>query len=329
MDRFVREHIASTLPSLTPSELSQCARHRSDTRLRECVHLSNPGTGSLTLSTLVHDEPALRQYYESERGLDQKGVRHLPMHSHAFGPVEYREIMKELNLPPPKCYIMTVRDPVIRLQSGFRDDVRMKGRLTRILGVPVRYANISMLVSRLRDKDDFLAEFYQSSAKAVYENQYRNGYGPINGSPFLIPQQRYLRGLDCLTEELRLLCTERLASDWDELLQTFGELRNATAEAPHKNKRHLPAQMTELSAEDAEFIRRDLFPFDDDLHRFACGPPPPPPPPPPLPPPPPPPPPPRPPPSPLSPPPLAKVKRQHTEDGRPSFHVSIGGVTQS
>ena len=189
MDQFVRAHIASTLPSFTPSELTQCTRHRSGTRLCECVHLSNPGTGSLSLSTLVHNEPALRHYYESERALDQPKVSHLPMHSHAFGPVEYRALMRELNLPLPKCYIMTVRDPVVRLQSGFRDELRVKGRLTRILGVPVRYANISMLISRLRDENAFAAHFYRNSAEAIYESQFRNGFGPINGSHFLIPQQ--------------------------------------------------------------------------------------------------------------------------------------------
>ena len=56
------------------------------------------------------------------------------------------------------------------------------------------------------------------------------------GSIFLIAQADYLRGLNCADTDVRMLCTETLARDWNALLRASGYseaiLRNASFPLP-------------------------------------------------------------------------------------------------
>ena len=107
--------------------------------------------------------------------------------------------------------------------------------------------------------------------------------GPVNGSMFLTSQLGYLRGVDCTRDvEVHLLCQERFDQDWAALLRSFGEhtsrpggwhshLRNASR-APRLNRAHWQANARSmLSSDDDAFVRRALYPWDDALHKWACG----------------------------------------------------------
>ena len=108
-----------------------------------------------------------------------------------------------------------------------------------------------------------------------------HGDGPNGGDNFLVSQLHYLRGLDCSgadpkAPEIHFVCTERFNEDWHAVLRRFGHgdgngtrgVKSHTRSAAAHTKANA---LSVLDAEDEEFVRRAMFPWDAALWRHVCG----------------------------------------------------------
>ena len=258
--------------------------------LSECVPLFPAATGSTTLDTAFHNLRAFSSYYDRRRStlLHHGYKRGLPSHTHAFSVARYLNITRLHQLPAPRCYVMTVRDPVARFESGLLDALAVNGKEARLLG-PISQHNrtSARLVAMLRDASSDAYRMYANSVAAPeYASIWHHGFGPRNGSYFWTAQLDYLRGLegvDCASASaprLVPICTERLTADLRELLRASGAPMPANLSqlgGMHLRRRRPPSGICKvcasawLSAEDADFVRRTLFPWDGELHALACG----------------------------------------------------------
>ena len=306
-------HIAATLPDLSRRTLRQCFVHRPGSQLSSCVHLSNPASGSTWLADVFRRHSSLQNVSFFGQTMPRTSVFPLPtkvspvdmMHTHAMGVADIQRWLRANQLPPARCFVMTLRDPAERFASAFRDSYMHAERLTHTLGGKAN-RTASELIARLRRPFNepqlplpggrlgwTSAWLYAHSAAAP---QWRNNWhypGPVNGSLFLTSQLEYLRGVDCNTMEIRLLCQERLSDDWRRLLRLFGEppgyeppmrvnIRRSNASGPPARGpssgwqpgawfKWYATRRSHLSERDRVFVREELYPWDSRLHDWVCA----------------------------------------------------------
>ena len=122
--------------------------------------------------------------------------------------------------------------------------------------------------------------------------------GPLNGSMFMTSQGGYLRGVHCDTTEVHFVCQERFDDDWRSLLRIFGvrsssarngtwrrhvrseteslatpstrSTRRMTREKKARETAIIAHRNSALSEADKDFIRNVLYPWDTNLHKWAC-----------------------------------------------------------
>ena len=155
-------------------------------------------------------------------------------------------------------FLLTLRDPVRRFQSGwrYRPDFRGYGTLEKLLG-----AWRAKLGGRRPSFPDGLASSFRRLNTAV--NQY-----------FATPQLSYLVGSACACRRgqvrLRVLCTESLRHDLPALAAELG----ARASHRHSNlrttRRPRHNATATVSAETAAWLR-DMYREDVALHKYYCS----------------------------------------------------------
>ena len=155
-------------------------------------------------------------------------------------------------------FLLTLRDPVRRFQSGwrYRPDFRGFGTLEKLLG-----AWRAKLGGRRPSFPDGLASSFRKLNTAV--NQY-----------FATPQLSYLVGSACACRRgevrLRVLCTESLRHD----LPALGAELGARASHRHSNlrttRRPRRNATAAVSAETADWLR-DMYSEDVALHKYYCS----------------------------------------------------------
>ena len=302
--RAAHEGAALSFPRL--DHLAKCQRHRAGRHLSSCVHLSNPATGSASLTAAFQYEPLLAQAAHQRlqyAAYDRFGRKYLENSSHALNAAVMRSWLqrrrpKRWRGRPPSCFVVTVRDPAERLMSAFRESYMMYERLAMSLHTNRKNrtkATASLLVERLRHAfsagappasrqsppTNTPASLYLASAmQPDWHGRIANYPGPTNGSLFLVSQLWYLVGVNCTDDsetELHVICTERFDADWRHFLTAFGTVPSGHW---HRHKRHGTRLRTRahraernsvLSEADKEFVRAALYPWDTALYQWACG----------------------------------------------------------
>lgn len=131
------------------------------------------------------------------------------------------------------CFILSVRDPVARIQSGIRYDATNECnpdsywaamlRLLRCIQTVTSGLTLDPWATALRNTSH---PYHDSVVKALVPRVGVNGMPlPKTGaSNFFVPQVEYLRGLTpCgLETEVHFMCTEKLDAAWDELKRRTG-----------------------------------------------------------------------------------------------------------
>lgn len=121
----VSAEVSRRLPNFDAASVRHCAKRRVAT-LAECVNLSPAATGSTSLAHgMMQPSSAFALYHNVSR--NKTGF---PSQAHGFTPKDYAQHAKKHGLPTPRCFIMAVRDPVSRMASAYRDDMRLSHRLT-------------------------------------------------------------------------------------------------------------------------------------------------------------------------------------------------------
>ena len=155
-------------------------------------------------------------------------------------------------------FLLTLRDPVRRFQSGwrYRPDFRGFGTLEKLLG-----AWRAKLAGRRPSFPDGLASSFRRLNTAV--NQY-----------FATPQLSYLVGSACACRwgqvRLRVLCTESLRRDLPALAAELGARashRHSNLRTTRRPRRNATAA---VSAETAAWLR-DMYREDVALHKYYCS----------------------------------------------------------
>ena len=155
-------------------------------------------------------------------------------------------------------FLITLRDPVRRFQSGwrYRPDFRGYGTLEKLLG-----AWRAKLGGRRPSFPDGLASSFRRLNTAV--NQY-----------FATPQLSYLVGSACACRwgqvRLRVLCTESLRHDLPALAAELGARashRHSNLRTTRRPRRNATAT---VSAETAAWLR-DMYREDVALHKYYCS----------------------------------------------------------
>ena len=155
-------------------------------------------------------------------------------------------------------FLLTLRDPVRRFQSGwrYRPDFRGYGTLEKLLG-----AWRAKLGGRRPSFPDGLASSFRKLNTAV--NQY-----------FATPQLSYLVGSACACRRgqvrLRVLCTESLRRDLPALAAELGARashRHSNLRTTRRPRRNATAT---VSAETAAWLR-DMYREDVALHKYYCS----------------------------------------------------------
>ena len=294
----VRVTVAHSFPSV--AQLSACRVHRTRA-LSQCVPISNPATGSASLTAAFESIPELaagQRFRLQFPAMDSRMRVTKANSSHALN-VGGMQTWLQRRRPkhwrrPAQCIVMTVRDPAERFESAFRDSYMRRERL--VMSIPSTRRNrtkvtAALLVQHMRQAlneeesgrapqgtANGPARLYASSAaQPDWHNRLTNYPGPTNGSLFLISQLWYLQGLNCTETELHLVCTERFESDWRRFLAAFGVASPAVAAHQHKRhdvkphtRAHRAARNSVLSASDRAFVRDVLYPWDWELYRRAC-----------------------------------------------------------
>ena len=249
-------------------------------RLSDCANLAPAGTGTMTLyEQALSAAPAGRQWKHShDRRIRSPGLENV------------------------SCFIITLRDPAARLESGFRYDTShwFSHELDRVFrqGEPVMPATT-----------DFVAAFRNGSTGDAWAGVMRTFLGSAShplatvsgaeagaqeraGSNFLMSQLDYFRDYHgpraptkTRAQVMHVLCTERFDEEWSALLsRRFGikeakayhtndraaDPKGAAARGGVRNGHYQAPPVTGLSDEDAGFVRKCMFPWDALLHARLC-----------------------------------------------------------
>lgn len=251
--------------------------HRPRHKLSECVNLALTHTGSTTL-------------VETLRPFSSYAHHHHRLNASYFYSLGVR------------CFITTLRDPSLRLRSGFSFEWthNKPGREVHLISKTRMTSTPSLFVSAMqRGSNHSLAQCIHDSWKYqdcvvslhngsnFYNARWRNALSNMSqdifetGNSGLVPQIDYLVGIAQMHDdvELHILCTERFATDWSALLERLhvDEGRNASVKLWNGGKtKKKQAGMTaevwlKMSAEEAAYVRSCMFPEDTALHRRYCS----------------------------------------------------------
>eukprot|EP00310_Coccolithus_braarudii_P018083 CAMPEP_0183337804 /NCGR_PEP_ID=MMETSP0164_2-20130417/5323_1 /TAXON_ID=221442 /ORGANISM="Coccolithus pelagicus ssp braarudi, Strain PLY182g" /LENGTH=335 /DNA_ID=CAMNT_0025507557 /DNA_START=13 /DNA_END=1020 /DNA_ORIENTATION=+ len=259
--------------------------HVGASQLDSCTNLAIAGTGSLSLLEALKSASPL---HPSDK------FRWHHMHDQRIGHVapSATELPRSGKKRGYTCFIMSIRDPAARLESGFRWSLQgvklvpFGHELDRSFsGEPYTLRSVSAFVRAFANASDVahhaVMRSYLSSVAHPYTAKTRRSYslGVAWGSQFLVSQLDYLRGFDPSTMSLHILCAERFEADWQQLLRRFGL---SEVPLPHANDRlarvHGKAahngtyeDQFSLIPKLARFVRNCLYPWDTHLHRALCG----------------------------------------------------------
>ena len=253
----IREYSADELA------LARLGTHKAN--ISRCVNLAPAGTGTGSL-------------YEQLSTTAPGGPWH---HMH-----ENR--IRDLQGRSRDCFILTVRDPAARLESAFRHELSNKrpvlgmsslygqayrelsGRHEDVLSREPR--SITHFIDALRDTTNpyhaNVMRYYLSSVS--WPAHFNSG---VNA--FLISQLDYLRDLNPQKHSLIFICTEHFQTDWQRLADRVGfpstssNVTHVSARASLVSRKF--ANMSKLRPEDADFVRRCLYPWDTWLHAHICA----------------------------------------------------------
>lgn len=252
----VQAHFHEPPLATDPQLLTSCSGRRCAHGLADCMNLAPAGTGTQTVTDWLKAEGS---------------------------PWAHHDHWRRANTSAP-CLVLTVRDPVARLRSGWRlrlaKSHRFRGPDSGFLRGML---NLSQFVAALRDPQherhiESLGLYRASLLNPRHEPRQRTRQ---LGDPFLTPVASYLHGVQLQRVELHLLCTERLGEGITELRASLEHnemigasfLRNQrVGQAAHGGAKYLMTltQRTELNEADAAFLRA-LYPWDVALHARVCA----------------------------------------------------------
>ena len=209
-----------------------------------CVNLAPAGTGTTTLSQLM------------------KRVSHHAHHDHTFGLGQQ---------PPAGCLVVTLRDPVERLTSGWKFRWRQALAHRRKFG----YAGHSTFRG-------FLQVARNVSEGGLCDQPGGSKVARKLADWFGVSVVDYLINLNCSMHEVHYICTDQLQRDWVEFLQRRGVPRTATScpeliKMPEHSNMKPDASVPgigwdwPMAEEDKHFVRECMFPEDTHLYNKVCG----------------------------------------------------------
>ena len=248
--------VQRAVPPLS-ARLAPCInRHHQPIDFGSCVNLAPAGSGSMYLTRRLQEAAA---FYNWSAPV---------LHQH------HRQT-------DARCLLLPLRDPVARVESGFRYELLNRGRrlTSRSGGRPrltSRFRNASNLAAALRQADHPL----HNRAVLFLQKSLHKTFSESAGSSFLTPQSSYIaEDVDCSTHEVHVLCTETMTEDYASLLHRFNApeaLVAAAAANGHENARRRGSGLAVLRAStletsDADYLRKDFFSDDYDLHQAFCS----------------------------------------------------------
>ena len=258
----------------TLKELLQCSRHHRGVAIRECANLAVPAAGSTTLHHWLAYASRTRMASLSDG--ERRGRVH---HAHS------RRIP---DLPGVRCVLMTLRDPVERMESAFRHEMINRNPFyTKLFSHTRRTTSVDKLVHALSEPSDPAHALLQRlwNASRVPRPVYRTPGGNASdfvvsgGNGFLVPQADYLRGLNCSATELHVLCQTNFSQAWDRLRARFGpedwppspyDSREPVHVNVHRKVQGIGAA-TMSNPVHREYVRSCLYPVDMMLYRRFCS----------------------------------------------------------
>eukprot|EP00966_Prymnesium_polylepis_P148260 3424971-Prymnesium_polylepis.1 len=240
----------------SPARMQVCAQRRAEVTLNECQNLAPAGTGTKSLKKALENATARKW-----------------KHFHW---------MRLVPSKPAPCAIMTLRDPVERLESAFRYELNSSNKHASAHS-PFTMRGVA---PSLREFVEAIRNHSHPRHKAALSLYRRSAYLPgaflgewTSSSQlldnFLVSTINYLRGLDCQKTEVHFVCTNRFDTQWRSLLRSFGYQHPPSV--PHLNNRSalVPSSVSAAarlsSSLDAQYVRQTLYPWDSRLYEAACG----------------------------------------------------------
>ena len=179
------------------------------TTLLACALLLPAGTGTQSL----HDFMETMLGTSARRSLPERSLH--PTNVHHLHHVRMTALMSAPRTEgKPKCFIMSVRDPVARLKSGFAFLKKGWGPgLNKQVALPSNAARTySGFIAAMRDPENadhrFAQGLYWSSVSKPTQAQPLHWDSVLGGHNFLVSQLDYLRGwkAHCRSGELHFMC---------------------------------------------------------------------------------------------------------------------------
>ena len=197
------------LPTVSADELRSCRVRVNSTTLLACALLLPAGTGTQSL----HDFMQTMLGTSAPRSFTERSLR--PTNVHHLHHVRMAASMSAPRTEgKPKCFIMSLRDPVARLKSGFAFLKKGWGPgLNKQVALPSNAARTySGFIAAMRDPENadhrFAQGLYWSSVSKPTQAQPLHWDSVLGGHNFLVSQLDYLRGwkAHCRSGELHFMC---------------------------------------------------------------------------------------------------------------------------
>ena len=198
------------LPTVSADELRSCRVRVNSTTLLACALLLPGGTGTQSL----HDFMQTVLGTSAPRSLTERSLR--PTNVHHLHHVRMSAWSAPRIEAKPKCFIMSVRDPVARLKSGFVFLSRGGGwgpGLNKQVALSSKAARTySGFIAAMRDPENadhrFAQGLYWSSVSKPTQAEPLHWDSVLGGHNFLVSQLDYLRGwkAHCRSGELHFMC---------------------------------------------------------------------------------------------------------------------------
>ena len=180
--------------------------HRSGRSINSCANLAPPHTGTTSLAD------ALRPLSQFAHHLHQNSLERL-----------YRA--------GARCFIITLREPVARLESAFNYEVSHPnwGKNLHLFSKLRRTKTLGALLQVVQTPSDpshsAVSSMFNISRHGHREARWRGKLGDERihgGNGGIIPQLEYLQGLEAHDDiELHVICTRRFNLDWTATLRKF------------------------------------------------------------------------------------------------------------
>ena len=242
--------IKTTTPLST--HLSPCINRRHlNYSLEACEHISPAGSGSTYLTNRLAE---VATYFNWSKKV-QKYHTHMPKSA--------------------RCLVIPLRDPVERIESGFRHELMGEG--SEKIGKPrltARFSSASRMARALRIANHSMHD----SALLLMQRSQNKHISSDMGSSFLTPQSNYIpTNARCTTHEVHVLCTSSLPMEYRRLLWTFNV---STPSLLERSESHEHFRMNRsgsrvlkastIAPADAHFLRSSYYREDWALYRSFC-----------------------------------------------------------